>query len=172
MTAKQEAPALQAPVKVSKSRFNDRRVQRYFSDKDTAPLEDVFRDGKLVKGLTEYQKIAEGIRPPLAWQADEKDGKLIGRFQKTAKERAEWKEVHTNAKGPTGGGRKTRGRGETRLTLIIHRVNIHKKKSFITTISLKAYPSEVGLFLGKYHDPERRKLVSTYHYNGKTKTMD
>jgi hypothetical protein len=173
MNTKQEAPA-QQPVKVShgKNKF-DRKFRPYLSDKDTKPLNDVWDGKKTIEGLTEEEKIAEGIFPPLAWQSEkDEDGNPIGRFRKTDKEREELSNVHTNKKGPTGGGRRNAGRGEFTSTLIIHRANVYRKKDFQTTISLQAKPSQVGLLLSAYHDPEKRKLVTKYHYAGKTYTIE
>lgn len=190
-----ETPAQQAnksTVKVSNGYKG--RPRPLTSDKDTLPIKDVFRDGKVIQGISEKQMISEGWRAPLQYQNAETTKEFIekqrvtdpttgdkiiievpvtrvvqvGRFQKTKQERAELKLVHSGAKGPSGGSSKTRSPKETKSTLIIHRANLHHKKDFTTTISVQAYPSEVAFFIAQYHNPHKHKLIVKYHYRGET----
>jgi len=164
-----ETPVSTTPVKVSRGN----RFRPFVSDKDTQPLGDVYRDGKLIEGLTEEQKVAEGINPPLAWKPIEfKDGRAVGRFEKTEKERELLKEVHDSAKGPTGiGGNRGSRKHLFRKTLIVHRLNVHHKKDFKTTLTFSVFPNEVDGIIRSLHDKERNRVVVKYHYAGESVTI-
>lgn len=171
----QGTPVVQQTNKsVKVSRGYSGRPRPLLSDKDTPPIKDMYREGKLIQGITEQDMINEGLRAPLAYKCAKgvtKDGRLreIGRFEKSKQEREELKATNTRGKGPTGtgGSRGTRLR-EIKATLIIHCANLHHKKDFSTTISLQAYPSEVPFLIGNYHDPKKHKLVTKYYYRGET----
>lgn len=147
-------------------------VKLFYSDKHTQPINDVVRvengDVIIIPGLTEEQKIAEGLQYPRV--------KAVS-FEKTAKERKKWKEVHTNQKLASTGGAPRR-KNEPSFTLIAHFINHAKKDPFVSTRSFKnvkrgeiyeALKSAVRL-----RDSNDSPLahVSKYYFAGKRYTVD
>lgn len=134
-----------------------RDIDRFFSSKETPPI-DVH---------DEYGMITEGIHPPFQYKNPktvDAEGKVrqVGRFEKTAKDRADWGTgVISNLrhkKGPTGGS-SSGNKKEIRHMLIIHLKNVKGSSTFTTTRSFNVYPSEVKVIVGKYP-------VTVYHYRG------
>jgi hypothetical protein len=148
-----------------------RDIPRYISDKRTKPLNTVLVNGDTIEGLTEEEKVAEGIFPPLqrapSWEKSEEDkAKLYGPLDPITGRRKPGG-IHTGKRGPRGGTGGNRNRG-FKSTLILHRFNVDRKKDFATTLSFICYPDEVNGIKNRHHDPEQRKLVTKYHYRGET----
>jgi hypothetical protein len=171
---KTDTPAKKT-VKVSSGvkPLSPRDVPKYFSDKRTKPLNDVFVEGELKQGLTEEEKVSEGIFPPLQntpdfRKSDEDKDRLYGALDHATGRRKPGG-LHTGKKGPTGGARSRANRG-IKHTLILHRLNVDRKKDFPTTLSFDCYADEVNLIVSRFQDAEQRKVVTKYHYCGETTT--
>lgn len=139
-----------------------RDIDRYFSHRETPPID--YTD--------ELGMIREGIHPPFQYKnatttASTGEKRQVGRFEKTEKDRSDWRAVHSSSKGPSGGARGGSGQ-DIRHTLVMHFKNTRREKSFVTTRSFSVYPSEVTFIKDKYHDPDRGKVVTKYHYRGNT----
>lgn len=106
----------------------------------------------LISSLTEDQQIAMGFRNPRVVKPD---------FSKSKEERAKWKKVHSNAKGPTG-GMPTPPANELAHNLIVHYTPKGNDKNEAdpskTTQCFKAKPSEVNYILRTFFSNNITKI--------------
>jgi len=157
-----EAPA--TTTETVKAFGKGKKKDKYFqpkSDKDTVPYNDVVRDGVFIPGLTEEQRIREGLRAPF---------QACPNFKKDDFERKEWKRVHSNRKGPTGGAG-SGSRNEPQHTFLVHLKNEKKDPKFRTTIRYSAGQSELGNILKSLYDSGSVVVKTIYRgqttvYNG------
>lgn len=163
-TAKKVETPVKRTVKASGVRIRSKEdAQGFFSKRGTQPLNDVYdrEKGEVIEGLTEEEKIAAGYRQPYV---------KVPSFKKNPYARQKWKEVHTNAKGPTAGYRAPRH--EHKYPLVVHFINKKKVDPFQSTKSFKdVAPSELlrvlKTTLSLTDDSNPLMLISKYYFKGK-----
>lgn len=132
-----------------------RDIDRFFSHKDTPPINE----------LTEDQLIREGIHPPFQYKnavVAYKDGtRQVGRFEKQKHEVETLKMLKKACTEPAPrGGVVTIGDVEVVDKLTIHVKNHKRVKEFTTTRTFHVKPSEVNGIVGRYD-------TTKYYYGGR-----
>jgi len=175
VVAKPGVPAAkkQRVVKTSRAKVRSLDDARgYFAKKDTSPLNTTMftnAKGELVvnEGLTEREKVQQGYLPPRVRRIS---------FKKNEQEREEYKLVHTNAKGPTGGT--PNRRFERKSTLIVHFINFKKQPDHVSTRAFKDVKESeivqvISTFVKLRHDKDDpRAHVSKFYYAGKERKFN
>lgn len=171
---KTETPAKKAVKASSGVKPRTREEARPFTSKPgTPPLNDVHvlvrKDDQVqvvtIAGISEEEKVQQGYLQPLAKKY---------KFKKNKYERSKWQEVHSNAKGPTGG--LPRRSKEVKTTLIAHFTNNNKVENFRSTISFKDVRfSEIATVLratlNLTWDSNPYTFVSKFYHGAKTYTV-
>lgn len=147
-----QVPAATSTSTPFKKRRNTRDYGNYKSKEGTPTITEV----------SEKDLIAEGARYPYLRKIS---------FQKTAKERAQLKRVHSSKKGPSQGVPPAKSNGLPAM-LIVHIKNKPSKKDFKTTYSFSVKSNEIDQVLNTFfhirdENTASREYITKCYYNGK-----